>query len=106
MPVCDACGKPFDGNNPKSSLLSHISHKVECKEYYGEAKLKMMRRDAKLHSKQKWNNKDSTKDAQSERYRFEKEKRQQINKDKYIKKTSMEGRAFTQLFDMVFKECG
>ena len=99
MNTCDACGKPFKG---ESSLLSHISHKADCKEFYGDEKLKIMRRDAKLLSKRKYNNTESMKKKQSDRYQAQKEKRKLSNKEKYAKRNSSEGKIFSQFFDLIY----
>ena len=101
MPKCDSCNKSLKDD---SSLLRHLSQKIDCKEHYGQESYENMKREARLSSKKKWNDKQSTKDAQIKRSRLEKEKRnksaRQRSQSHKSRKNSDAGKAFLKFHNL------
>ena len=100
---CKHCKKPF---HEESSLLRHISHKIACKDHYGE-ELKEMRRVARLQSKRSCNQRWAKVNDQAERYEREKEQRKIKAKKRYqnkkLPKNSLKSEAFEKLYLAIYE---
>ena len=104
MQTCENCEKEFD---QKAALLRHISHKNDCKSYYGEERLKELRIDGKLEAKQKWWKKHAS-DKKVENHFNEKKKAKLkiYHKKRYVQgnqRNSNKGKCFAKLYKIVFK---
>ena len=101
---CDCCKRQL---KDQSRLLRHIGHKTECKDHYGDD-FSRMKRDARLQSKRKWNDKETTKELQFQRAQSDRPKRNQARRERHhahkAKLKSEKGQAFSQFFNLIFRE--
>ena len=107
---CESCGQEFGDN---SVLLRHVSHKEQCKDFYGEQRLFQMRRNGRLMAKKKWKQslkyEKSPKGTNSKSLDEKPKKRNERNNGPYypyipegVRQYTIEGRVFCSIFKIIY----